>query len=92
MSIIGDCRGSTAVQMAIVSLAMLVLFFGIIESGLLIQAQISLNYAVETAARCVAIMGGAANSPCPTSSASTIQSYATAQFVNLSIGVSPTFT
>jgi Flp pilus assembly protein TadG len=92
MSIIGDCRGTTAVQMAIVSLAMIALFFGIIETGLLIQAQISLNYAVETTARCVAIMGGAKNSPCPTSSPSTIQSYAKAQFVNLANGATPSFT
>ncbi|MBV8592574.1 MAG: pilus assembly protein [Acetobacteraceae bacterium] len=92
MSITRDCRGTTAVQMAIVSLVMIVLFFGIIETGLLIQAQISLNYAVETAARCVAIMGGAKNSPCPISSASTIQSYAKGQFVNLSSNVAPTFT
>ena len=89
-----DCRGATAVEMAIVSSTVLfLLIFGIIGTGMLMQAQLSLNYAVETAARCAAIMGGATNSPCPTSNYTTVESYAANQFVNLSTkSGTPTFT
>lgn len=90
---IGDCRGATMVEMALVSaLLLFLLVFGIIGTGMLIQAQISLNYAVETAARCAAIMGGASNSACPTSTPATIRTYAAHQFINLSTTVSPVFT
>lgn len=90
---LGDCHGATIVEMAIVSSTVLfILIFGIIGTGMFIQAQISLNYAVETAARCAAVMGEANNSPCPTSTPATIESYAANQFVNLSSTVTPVFT
>lgn len=48
-------EGATAVEFAIVGPVLLLLLFGIIETGRGLWTQNALNYAVEQAARCAAI-------------------------------------
>jgi Flp pilus assembly protein TadG len=42
-----DCRGATAVEMAIALPVLLLLIFGVMEVGFMMWTQISLTYAVE---------------------------------------------
>ena len=77
-----DCRGATAVETAIALPVLLILIFGVIEVGFMLWTQVSLNFAVEQAARCGALHFGVQNATvCKT--AATIQSYAVAQAVGL---------
>lgn len=52
---VSQSRGATALEMAIVLPAFLMLVFGIEEFGRLFWLQSSLQYAVEQAARCAAV-------------------------------------
>jgi Flp pilus assembly protein TadG len=77
-----DCRGASAVEAAIALPILLVLIVGVIEVGFMLWTQVSLNFAVEQAARCGALNFGVNNATiCKT--AATIQSFAVAQAVGI---------
>jgi Flp pilus assembly protein TadG len=77
-----DCRGASAVEAAIALPILLVLIFGVIEVGFMLWTQVSLNFAVEQAARCGALNYGVPKATiCKT--AATIQSFAVAQAVGI---------
>jgi Flp pilus assembly protein TadG len=77
-----DCRGAAAVEAAIAIPVLLVLIFGVIEVGFMFWTQVSLNFAVEQAARCGALNFGV-NGATICKTAATIQSYAVAQAVGI---------
>jgi Flp pilus assembly protein TadG len=83
------CDGATAVETAIVLPAFLLMFFSIIEGGRIFWTQSTLQFAVETAARCAAVNMPLAALPC--ASASAIPSYAASQAYGMTIA-SSTFT
>jgi Flp pilus assembly protein TadG len=77
-----DCRGASAVEAAIALPILLVLIFGVIEVGFMLWTQVSLNFAVEQAARCGALNFGI-NGATICKTAATIQSFAVAQAVGI---------
>jgi Flp pilus assembly protein TadG len=77
-----DCRGAAAVEAAIAIPILLVLIFGVIEVGFMFWTQVSLNFAVEQAARCGAV-SQPTSTTCGTNSPATIKSYAVAQAVGI---------
>jgi uncharacterized membrane protein len=83
------CGGATAVETAIVLPAFLLMLFSIIEGGRIFWTQSTLQFAVETAARCAAVNIPLAALPC--ASASAIPSYAASQAYGMTIP-SSTFT
>ena len=76
------CDGTTAVETAMVLPTLLLFIFAIIEAGLLFWTQTTLQFAVETAARCAVVN----TTQCGSTSA--IQSYAAAQAVGMTISSS----
>jgi Flp pilus assembly protein TadG len=76
------CDGTTAVETAIVLPAFLLLLLCLVESGILFWTQSSLQFAVEAAARCAAVN----TTSCGTTSS--IQSYAAAQAVGITVSSS----
>jgi Flp pilus assembly protein TadG len=76
------CDGTTAVETAIVLPVFLLMLFAIIEGGLLLWTQSTLQFAVEAAARCAAVN----TTQCGSSSA--IQSYAASQAFGMTISSS----
>jgi Flp pilus assembly protein TadG len=54
----GDCRGSTAIEAAVILPMFLLLIFACMEFANMMWTQNSLNYAVMRAARCAAIDSG----------------------------------
>jgi Flp pilus assembly protein TadG len=77
--------GATAVEFALVAPFLMALMLGIIEGGLALRTQLSLQYGVEAAARCAAVD----STNCATTS--TIASFAVQKSLGLSVPVS-TFT
>jgi Flp pilus assembly protein TadG len=75
--LIADRRGAAVAETAIVMPVFVLLIFGVIESGLLMFAQLSLDNAVGAAARCAAVN----TNRCDTQAH--IQSYALAQAVGV---------
>lgn len=55
-------RGATAIEFALILPCFLLLIFGTVEAGRLMWTQMSLQYAVDKAARCAALQGN--SSPC----------------------------
>jgi Flp pilus assembly protein TadG len=76
------CDGTTAVETAIVLPAFLLFLFAVIEAGLLLWTQTTLQAAVEAAARCAVVN----TTQCGSTSA--IQSYAAAQAAGMTISSS----
>lgn len=74
--------GTATVETAIVLTPFLLLLFGMIEGGLLIWTQSSLQFAVEAAARYAAVYAPQ-GTPCASTAA--IQSYAASQFIGLPV-------
>ena len=72
-------HGSTAVETAIVLPAFLLLIFTIIEGGMLLWTQSTLQFAVEAAARCASVN----TTTCGTTSAT--QTYAASQTYGLTV-------
>jgi len=68
-----DCRGSTAIEAAVVLPMLLLLIFGGMEFANVMWTQNSLSYAVQRAARCAAVDSGSTGA-CKT--AAQIQGYA----------------
>lgn len=68
-----DCRGTTALEFALLSPALFLLLYGTLEFGRMMWTQSALNFAVEEAARCAS----ATPSVCGTSGQ--IASYAAAE-------------
>jgi Flp pilus assembly protein TadG len=75
--LIADRRGAALAETAIVMPVFVLLIFGVIESGLLMFAQISLDNAVGAAARCAAINTNICGTP------AAIKNYALSQTVGL---------
>jgi Flp pilus assembly protein TadG len=73
------CDGAATVEAAVVLVPFLLLLFGMIEGGLLIWSQSTLQFAVEDAARCAAVN----SSLCGDTAA--IQSYAASRVVGLPV-------
>jgi Flp pilus assembly protein TadG len=76
--LIADRRGAALAETAIVMPVFVLLIFGVIESGLLMFAQLSLDNAVGAAARCAAVNPNLCGAQGP------IKTYALAQTVGLS--------
>jgi Flp pilus assembly protein TadG len=72
-----DIRGATALEFALCAPAFFMLVMGIVQLGLLVWMQMSLQQGVEAAARCASINKTAC------ASASQIQAYAAAQSYGL---------
>ena len=77
-----DCRGATAVETAIVLPAFLLVLFMVVEAGLIFWTQSTLQFAVESAARCAAL----STTQCGTTSS--IQTYAASKAVGISVSSS----
>jgi hypothetical protein len=77
------CDGATAVETAFVLPAFLLMLFSIVEGGWLFWTQSTLQFAVETAARCAAVNMPLAALPC--ASASALPSYAGSQAYGMTI-------
>jgi Flp pilus assembly protein TadG len=75
--IIKDGGGATAVEMAIALPIILLLIFGVIEIGIMMWTQLTLNNAVEAAARCGAVNTQTCGTP------TSIESYAVSQAVGI---------
>ena len=76
------CDGTAAVETAIVLPAFLLMLFAVIEGGLLLWNQSTLQFAVEAAARCAAVN----TTLCGSTSA--IQSYAASQANGMTVASS----
>ena len=76
-SVAGDRHGATVVEVAIVLPILLLLIVGVMEVSFMMWTQLSLNFAVEQAARCGALNTTACNT------AAKIQSYAAVQAVGV---------
>lgn len=74
-----DGRGSISVESAIVVPAFLLFIFTIIEASVLCWTQVSLQFSVESAARCAAVN----STTCGTSTA--VKTYAAGQMFGLSV-------
>jgi Flp pilus assembly protein TadG len=75
-ALIEDRRGGALVETALILPVLLTLIFGVIDTGLLLWTQVSLNYAVGAAARCAAINNNLCS---PASSGAAIKTYALQQ-------------
>jgi Flp pilus assembly protein TadG len=73
------CHGTVAVEYALVLSALLIFVFGIVDAGRVLWTRITLERAVETAARC----GAVNTATCAT--AAEIETYAAAQAFGLTI-------
>src|SRR5580698_7286120 len=71
--IVRDCRGATAVEMAIALPIVLLMIFGVIEVAAMMWTQLTLSFAVQAAARCGAVNAKSCGS------AASIESYAASQ-------------
>lgn len=74
-----NARGSVAVESAIVVPAFLLFIFTLIETSVLCWTQVSLQFSVESAARCAAVN----STTCGSTSA--VQTYAAGQMFGLSV-------
>ncbi len=82
-------RGATAVEFAMVLAPFVLFLLGIISAAVAVYAELSLQYAVEAAARCYSADTGQYSTATQCTSATSTQSYA--KTVYLGTG-SPTFT
>jgi Flp pilus assembly protein TadG len=74
-----DCRGTVAVEYALVLSALLLFVFGIMDTGRVLWTRITLERAVEAAARCAAVDTATCGTP------TEIQAYAATQAFGLTI-------
>jgi Flp pilus assembly protein TadG len=87
----GDTNGASAVEFAVSVPLFFLLFFGLIQVGLMLWAQLGLQHGVEMAARCATLGDNAANqnlgiaATCSSATPSTVTSYAAAN----SFGLAP---
>ncbi len=82
MNLFKNNRGATAVEFALVALPVLMLIFGIIQTGYVVWADNLLHISVDAAARCGAV--NSATSPCLGKTLANMQSTATTVFGPLS--------
>ncbi|HZU91500.1 MAG TPA: TadE/TadG family type IV pilus assembly protein [Stellaceae bacterium] len=75
-----------AIEFAMLLPAFLLMFLGVVEFGRLIWTQASLQAAVETAARCLAV--GSSTSPCSSSAQQTVDN----QMTNYGLSAQPNVT
>ena len=85
--LIGDARGTSAVEFALLAIPLFTFLLGVVEFGRLYWTQSELQYAAEAAARCATVNCCTANSaPCGGQTGNTgVQNFAANQLLGQSI-------
>lgn len=89
MNIFNNNRGATAVEFALVALPVLMLIFGIMQTGYIVWIDNLLHISVDAAARCGAV--NSTTSPCSGTGLANMQSTANLVFHPIPFGVNATF-